>query len=1248
MPSYQFLNRHRHMEQASPEEVAALAFYRNLFRANSTAPQPADLQESLARLEACAAHNPYHSLLVHERIAILLNLLGRRRDAIAAYEKLEQKCGDTALEAWACIEQGLLLEEIDEEASRCTLLRGVALAQQSGRTENEDYWSTRVRSGRFVLGKLLCYATDYENALRYLQDLDYPPAVHYFLGLAQAKVARNLSSGQKQGFEKALHHCQTYVGLHHESPAYLLMGNIYLQLENYENARRMFAEAASLAPQEQRFASESEYWWICGTIETNNLGRHQEATVSFTSSLEAALKVEDVTVQGRLLLNAMTWLEKAFSLVQGINTDEWKPTNLDDELSQISFKIIRAEALMALGRARVQNGMFKEACQCFQDAVNLIENEQHSFCQEGFEMGLLYRSQWALAELACKSGEWEEALKLYTECKRIARSEKDKLRCDTNAAFALKLGSQILVAFEAFTKAMKEYCTLLDIEWVLKAQLLVGLGQTLAAMGNWVEAVSRLEAARKILEEKQAFDSDTLGLAYLAQFYAYIENEQVWDGFQLANSFRAIMNACPKASSHQQVWQYMSGVASSVVVNHEQAVKAFTNILETQSGLELESDWMLTCGTLQNLANAFRNQGDFDNALEKYEEARHVTPESDYLTIGHICINRAGVYIQMAQEARLNIVQEAERQAAWVDNNRKAFDEYDRAITILESICYRETSSLAKAYAGQAVALCHLNDLEAASKKLEKARKYAGSNRILIAKLKYIQAHVYCSGDAHAKAESENREAAILLATLQTELQDLASAWISLLGGEMKHVFIYMQFLLVKRAGHLKALLWAERGRMRLYFHLMGQLQKVNLQTQQDPLWFDKDDELAKECIHQAMNNCASGTAIVEYTYAEAEGCLYAYVVNQASDLSVDFQLVDLQDFFNNKTNSNMGQTVSGLIKRTRSEIKKRAEDKAKQGLSILYRLLVEPIWQYIAGCSTVIFAPHECLSLVPFAALYDSGRKEFLIEHKAVGIIPSIRALQQCFSQQSVFEEGMQAGTLDPPFVAGDPQPMGLGLRQLQGAAKEADDVAKKLGVESLVGSKMTKQAVIDGLCNACVVVLVTHGIVDPSFPHGALIMQGQGLGGREVDPASDTSLRSLAVRGMPGTREAIQAMSRASEVLTADEIGDLEGGIRAGLVVLSACQTGEGEISSEGSLGLGRAVLQAGASSVVLTLWEVDDDSTRDLVTGLFQHLVDSTQTIVAAMQLAMLQMLRSGSCIYNWAPLMAFGSPTVRLAR
>jgi CHAT domain-containing protein len=259
--------------------------------------------------------------------------------------------------------------------------------------------------------------------------------------------------------------------------------------------------------------------------------------------------------------------------------------------------------------------------------------------------------------------------------------------------------------------------------------------------------------------------------------------------------------------------------------------------------------------------------------------------------------------------------------------------------------------------------------------------------------------------------------------------------------------------------------------------------------------------------------------------------------------------------------------------------------ENAKKLLSILHSILIEPIQDQLRDRCTnlVISHPHGFISQIPFQALYDETRGEFLIQQKTLCVVPSIRALHRCFQRQAQFEERWE--DLKPPFVAGNPDPMGaetpestVPMAPLEGAAIEAARVAEILGgAELFSGEKMTKPNVVRGLAESRVVLLSTHGVLNSYYPQGALILRGN------LDASASSS-----------------SGERVEEALTPADIYAM-GTIPAGLVVLSGCKSGLGKATkAEGVLGLGQALLQGGAATAVLTLWEVSDSATTDLVTG------------------------------------------------
>ena len=108
----------------------------------------------------------------------------------------------------------------------------------------------------------------------------------------------------------------------------------------------------------------------------------------------------------------------------------------------------------------------------------------------------------------------------------------------------------------------------------------------------------------------------------------------------------------------------------------------------------------------------------------------------------------------------------------------------------------------------------------------------------------------------------------------------------------------------------------------------------------------------------------------------------------------------------------------------------------------------------------------------------------------------------------------------------------------------------------------------------------------------------------------------------------------------LYSGEIYNLQ--LEADLVTLSACETGLGKISKgEGIIGLSRALLYAGANNVVVSLWNVADASTSDLMTSFYTYL--SGTNFSDALQNAKLDMINSSweySQPYYWAPFVLIG--------
>ena len=113
---------------------------------------------------------------------------------------------------------------------------------------------------------------------------------------------------------------------------------------------------------------------------------------------------------------------------------------------------------------------------------------------------------------------------------------------------------------------------------------------------------------------------------------------------------------------------------------------------------------------------------------------------------------------------------------------------------------------------------------------------------------------------------------------------------------------------------------------------------------------------------------------------------------------------------------------------------------------------------------------------------------------------------------------------------------------------------------------------------------------------------------------------------------------------VLYSGEIYNLK--LNADLVVLSACETGLGKIQKgEGIIGLTRALLYAGAKNIIVSLWQVADESTSDLMVDFYKNSLISKEQLSysEALRNAKLKMISEGEYAHPlfWSPFILIGN-------
>lgn len=293
-----------------------------------------------------------------------------------------------------------------------------------------------------------------------------------------------------------------------------------------------------------------------------------------------------------------------------------------------------------------------------------------------------------------------------------------------------------------------------------------------------------------------------------------------------------------------------------------------------------------------------------------------------------------------------------------------------------------------------------------------------------------------------------------------------------------------------------------------------------------------------------------------------------------------------------------------------------------------LYALLLAPADSELRRATRLILSPDSMLYRLPFEALIapsTGGGERYLVETHAVSYTPSAAVLANLRRRRAAPNPaGRSFLGIGQPETASGPDPESV----IPYAAEEVQRVGALFAPEKrrlLVGAAADERSVKEArLSEFRMLHIAAHGRADERFPLRSALFVG-------ADEAT----------GEDG-------ILRMAEVLELELASDL--------VVLSGCETGRGRLlRSEGALGFSWAFLSAGASTVAVSLWNVNDRATSELMVAFYEGIVGGREpvdgpevTLADAMARAKRRMLASDRRAYRhpyyWAPFILIGSGDV----
>ena len=277
--------------------------------------------------------------------------------------------------------------------------------------------------------------------------------------------------------------------------------------------------------------------------------------------------------------------------------------------------------------------------------------------------------------------------------------------------------------------------------------------------------------------------------------------------------------------------------------------------------------------------------------------------------------------------------------------------------------------------------------------------------------------------------------------------------------------------------------------------------------------------------------------------------------------------------------------------------------------LSALYSYVIAPISDLIDG-DELIIVPDGPLWLAPFAALLNPFSK-YLCKSFKVRLIPSLTSLR-IIAHCPKFHSSSGA------LVVGDPDMSEVTnrqgdqiLEQLPFARQEAQMIGQILNTAPLTGKLATKCEVLKQISSVAVVHIAAHGRMETG---------------------------EIALSPNPESRKS-QTPAEEDYMLTMKDVMSVK--LRAKLVVLSCCHSGRGEIKAEGVVGIARAFIGAGARSVLVSLWAIDDEATLEFMKSFYHNFVkgrSASESLNHAMKC--LRESEKFSDVKYWAPFTLIG--------
>ncbi|MCS7028539.1 MAG: CHAT domain-containing protein [Bacteroidia bacterium] len=292
------------------------------------------------------------------------------------------------------------------------------------------------------------------------------------------------------------------------------------------------------------------------------------------------------------------------------------------------------------------------------------------------------------------------------------------------------------------------------------------------------------------------------------------------------------------------------------------------------------------------------------------------------------------------------------------------------------------------------------------------------------------------------------------------------------------------------------------------------------------------------------------------------------------------------------------------------------------------YTVFWKPIAERLKGIRTVYFSPDGVYHQINVSTLYNPQSKKYVFDEIQVINVTNTKDIlsKQSYTSKNNYLIGNPKFDLQIESEPNNQKPKqervfeGFleGLSQLEGAEREVKRIAGLLPNSTVVTGVAATEEFVKSLKNPRILHIATHGYFKKGqYQSSTQAMLNAGL---------------LFAGVVDYDRMEMRPLDKEDGKLTAFEVMNMELDSTE-LVVLSACETGLGQASKEGVYGLQRAFKVAGARSIIMSLWKVNDEATQLLMTKFYENWQKKGMPKRKAFEVAQKQIRKHYKQPYYW---------------